>query len=128
MSETVQEKDVAAAPGGALNAFKWLVALLLVGAAVVGNGYFEEQALLYRVVGVVALVGLGLWVSATTYKGKEFLGLLKESRIELRKVVWPTRQETVQTTLGVVAMVLVVALILWGLDTALGWAISSLIG
>ena len=128
MSETLQEKDVAVAPGGALNAFKWLAALLLVSAAVVGNGFFEDQPLLYRVVGVVVFVGLGLWVSATTYKGKEFLGLLKESRIELRKVIWPSRQETVQTTLGVAAMVLVVALILWGLDTALGWAVSSLIG
>lgn len=127
MSETIQEKD-AATTGGALNIFKWLLALLLIAVAIVGNGFFGEQPLLYRAAGVVVFVGAGLWVSATTYKGKEFLGLLKESRIELRKVVWPTRQETVQTTLGVVAMVLVVALILWGLDTLLGWAVSSLIG
>lgn len=128
MSDAVQEKDAAAAQGGALNVLKWLVALVLVAAAVVGNSVFGDQPLLYRVVGVVALVGLGLVVSATTFKGKEFIGLLRESRIELRKVVWPTRQETLQTTLGVVAMVLVVALILWLLDTALGWAVSSLIG
>jgi len=54
--------------------------------------------------------------------------LLKEARIEIRKVVWPTRPETIQTTLIVVAVVLVMALILWGLDTFLGWIISQFIG
>jgi preprotein translocase subunit SecE len=128
MSDAVQEKDVVAAQGGALDGFKWVVALVFIAAAVVGNGFYDEQPVLYRALGVVALVGLGLWVSGTTYKGKEFLGLLRESRIELRKVVWPTRQETIQTTLGVVAMVLVVALILWLLDMLLGWGVSSIIG
>jgi preprotein translocase subunit SecE len=128
MNDTVQEKGSAIAQGGALDMLKWVVALIFVAAAVVGNGYYDDHPLLYRVIGVVLSVGVGLWVSSTTYKGKEFLGLLKESRIELRKVVWPTRQETIQTTLGVVAMVLVVALMLWLLDTALGWIVSSLIG
>jgi preprotein translocase subunit SecE len=54
--------------------------------------------------------------------------LAKEARVEIRKVVWPTRQETTQTTLIVVAVVLVMALVLWGLDSLLGWLISLIVG
>ncbi|MEX5381397.1 preprotein translocase subunit SecE, partial [Acinetobacter towneri] len=54
--------------------------------------------------------------------------LLKEARVEIRKVVWPTRQETMQTTLIVVAVVLVMALLLWGLDSLLGWLVSLIVG
>ena len=53
---------------------------------------------------------------------------MKEARIEIRKVVWPTRQETTQTTLIVVAVVLVMALLLWGLDSLLGWLVSLIVG
>jgi preprotein translocase subunit SecE len=49
---------------------------------------------------------------------------VKGSRTEIRKVVWPTRQETVQTTMIVVAFVVLVALLLWGLDSLLGWLVS----
>jgi preprotein translocase subunit SecE len=60
--------------------------------------------------------------------GKSFLVFLRESRLEVRRVVWPTRQETMQATLVVVALVFLVGLILWFLDMALFWAISSLTG
>ncbi|WP_438504165.1 preprotein translocase subunit SecE [Acinetobacter towneri] len=53
---------------------------------------------------------------------------MKEARVEIRKVVWPTRQETMQTTLIVVAVVLVMALLLWGLDSLLGWLVSLIVG
>ncbi|MBP5143215.1 preprotein translocase subunit SecE, partial [Pseudomonas chlororaphis] len=53
---------------------------------------------------------------------------VKEARTEIRKVVWPTRQETTQTTLIVVAVVLVMALLLWGLDSLLGWLVSLIVG
>ena len=61
-------------------------------------------------------------------KGKEVWDLAKEARVEVRKVVWPTRQETTETTLIVVAVVIFVALILWGLDSGLSWVIKGLIG
>lgn len=54
--------------------------------------------------------------------------LAKEARVEIRKVVWPSRQETTQTTLIVVAVVLVMALLLWGLDSLLGWLVSMIVG
>ena len=127
MSETIQKED-AVTQGSFFDIVKWCVALLFIAGAVVGNGWYDDQPLLYRAVGVVVAVALALGIGATTIKGREFVGLLRESRIEMRKVVWPTRQEATQTTLGVVVMVLIVALILWLLDTFLGWVISSLMG
>jgi preprotein translocase subunit SecE len=64
----------------------------------------------------------------TTAVGKSFLGFLRDSRVEVRKMVWPTRQETVQTTLIVVALVFLVGLLLWTLDAMLFWGISHLTG
>ncbi|MEP1595504.1 MAG: preprotein translocase subunit SecE [Halieaceae bacterium] len=107
---------------------KWIVVFILLGAAVVGNSYFAVQSLLYRVLGIVALSVVAGLVALQTAKGASFWTLVKGSRTEIRKVVWPTRQETVQTTLIVVAFVLVVALMLWGLDSFLGWLVSLAIG
>ncbi|MBZ9558966.1 MULTISPECIES: preprotein translocase subunit SecE [Modicisalibacter] len=107
---------------------KWAVVLILVALAVVGNSYFADQALLYRVLGVVAL-GLGAAaVALTTAKGRSLLELARSSRKEIQRVVWPTRQETVQTTAIVLVAVLVVGLMLWLIDTLLGWIMSGIIG
>lgn len=111
-----------------LNALKWLIAIAVAGAAIVGNQMYAEVGLLYRILGVVALMLVALGVAATTTQGKAFLVLLKEANIERRKVVWPTRQETTQTTLIVVAVVIIVAIFLWGLDSLLSWGVSSVIG
>ncbi len=116
------------ATGSPLSAVKWLLAIALAGGAIVGNQMYAEVGLLYRILGVVALMALALAVAATTIKGKAFRILLKEANIERRKVVWPTRQETTQTTLIVVAVVILVAILLWGLDSLLSWIISSVIG
>jgi preprotein translocase subunit SecE len=107
---------------------KWLVVFALIGAAVVGNSYYADQSLLYRVLGILALGAVAGLVALQTAKGAAFWALVKGSRTEIRKVVWPTRQETVQTTMIVVVFVLLVALILWGLDSFLGWLVSLAIG
>ena len=107
---------------------KWLVVFTLIGVAVVGNSYYADQSLLYRVLGIVALGAVAGLVDLQTAKGAAFWALVKGSRTEIRKVVWPTRQETVQTTMIVVVFVLLVALILWGLDSLLGWLVSLAIG
>ena len=107
---------------------KWVVVALLVAAAVVGNSYFADQSLLYRVLGIVAVSAVAAMVALQTAKGVAFWDLVKGSRTEIRKVVWPSRQETVQTTLIVLAFVVVVALMLWGLDSLLGWLVSMVIG
>jgi len=103
---------------------KWAVVAVLVAVAVVGNSYFADQSLLYRVLGIVALAVVAGMVALQTAKGAAFWTLVKGSRTEIRKVVWPTRQETVQTTMIVVVFVIVVALLLWGLDSLLGWLVS----
>ena len=107
---------------------KWIVVFLLVIGASVANSYYSEVALLYR---VLALVGVGLvacFIAVNTAKGNSFWELLKSSQTEIRKVVWPTRQETIQTTMIVVAVVIVMAIILWALDNGLGFLASKVIG
>ncbi len=128
MAAIGQDVSANAESGSAFDVVKWVFGLSLMALAIIGNGYFADVALLYRVLGVVASVLLALWVISLTVKGKVFVGMLKEARVEIRKVVWPTRQETLQTTVGVVLIVLVVALLLWLLDTSLGWVVSKLIG
>ena len=107
---------------------KWLIVAALVVVGVVGNQYFSAEPILYRVLGLLVLAVAAGVVALQTARGQAFAVLLKEARVEIRKVVWPTRQETTQTTLIVVAVVLVMALLLWGLDSLLGWLVSLIVG
>lgn len=111
-----------------LDAVKWLLVVVLVAVGVVGNMYFGGQSLLYRVIALLVLATAAAFIALQTVKGAEFWKLAKEARIEIRKVVWPTRQEATQTTLIVFGFVLLTALILWGLDTLVGWAASRILG
>ncbi len=113
---------------GRLDGLKWALVTILVTAGVAGNVYYSEESVLYRALALVLLAILAGFVALQTVKGGAFWNLVKEAKIEIRKVVWPTRQETVQTTLVVVAVVVIMGLILWALDSLLGWIISSLIG
>ena len=112
----------------AAEAFKWILVVLFVATAVVGNYYFEDQPLLYRVVGVLAVGVLAIFAFVQTAQGQAFTGLLRESRVEVKKVVWPTKQETLQTTAFVVVIVLIMSVALWGFDTLLGFFVSGLLG
>ena len=115
-------------PSTAVGFLKWFVVIALIVAAVGGNYYFSAEALVLRVLGVVIALSAAVAVFLTTEKGKSVNRLRKEAWVEVRKVIWPTRQETVQTTLVVIAFVLVVALILWAVDSILGWLVSFVIG
>ena len=107
---------------------KWLLVVVLVVVGVVGNQYYSAQPILYRVLVLLVIAAAAAFVGLQTVKGRAFFVLAKEARAEIRKVVWPTRQETTQTTLIVVAVVLVMALLLWGLDSLLGWLVSLIVG
>ena len=107
---------------------RWLAAAGLVVSGIVGNWYFQSESLLLRVAALLAIVGLSVLIIWNSRKGQEIVSLLRESRSEVRRVVWPTNQETNQTTLVVLVIVLIFSLILWGLDSLLGWIISSIIG
>ena len=113
---------------GGLDAVKWLVVFILVAVGVVGNYYFAAESLLYRVLALLVLAVVAGWVSLQTSKGRTFAKFVSEARVEIRKVIWPTKQELLQTTLIVVVFVLIVALILWGVDSLIGWVVSSIIG
>ncbi|MGC1509849.1 preprotein translocase subunit SecE [Ketobacter sp. MCCC 1A13808] len=110
------------------NALLWVLVAILVAAAVVGNAYFDDQPLLYRVIGVVVLGCLAALVASFTVRGRAFITLLQDARSEVRRVVWPTKQETAQTTGIVVVVVALMAVLLWLLDMALGSIISGIIG
>lgn len=107
---------------------KWAVVVTLLVLAVVGNTYFADIGLLYRVLGVVALCAVAGLVALTTTRGRELAELARNAKKEIQRVVWPTRPETVQTTAIVLVAVLVVGLMLWLIDTLLGWAMSGVIG
>ena len=111
-----------------LDSLKWIAVLTLVAGGVYGNSYYGDQPILYRVLALVALALAAGWVASLTRKGGDFLALAKGSRTEIRKVVWPTRQETTQTTLIVFVFVIITGLILWGLDSVLGWLASLILG
>ena len=111
-----------------LDWFKWILVMLLLVAAIGGNYYYGSESLLIRTLGVVALSLVAVGIALTTAKGRYVNRLRKEAWVEVRKVVWPTRQETTQTTLIVIGVVLLVALILWGIDSLLGLVVSRVIG
>ena len=110
------------------NYFRWSVGLLLIAIAIYGNSYYSLEPLLYRVLGVLVLLALSTVILVTTVEGKEALKLILESRTEIRRVVWPSRPETTQTTLIVIVAITIAGLILWGLDSLFGWATASLLG
>ena len=112
----------------ALDWLKWLLVFALLGAGVVGNWYYQDQSLLLRVVALLVLGGLAFSVTIQTTKGRNAWTLIKEARGEIRRVVWPTWNETTQTTLIVLVLVLIFSLLLWLLDSALSWLVSSVIG
>ena len=100
----------------AADTLKWVATFVLLVAAVVGNYLYGELSVVARAAGVIVLIVAAFGVAATTTKGKEAIVFARESRMEVRKVVWPTRQETMQTTLIVLAVSIVMALALWGID------------
>jgi len=111
-----------------LDSLKWLVVVALVSLGVWGNVHYAAESVLYRAVTLVVLAVVAVLIAVTTEKGASFWNLMKEARVEIRKVVWPTRQETVQTTLVVVVFVMVVGFLLWGIDSGLSWLIQKFIG
>ncbi|MGA0805578.1 MAG: preprotein translocase subunit SecE [Pseudohongiellaceae bacterium] len=120
--------DKAISAGSNLDTLKWVIVAVLVVAGVYGNSYFANESLLLRVIGLLVLAGIAGFIAAQTTKGRAFIKLGAEARTEIRKVVWPTRQETMHTTLIVAVVVVIMSFVLWGLDSTISWIISLLIG
>lgn len=92
--------------------FKWLLAVLLLSTGIIGFYYFIEYSLLLRVVSLLIVFGMAGLIASTTEKGRATVSFLRESHLEVRRVVWPTRQETIQMTGVVLLMVVLVAFII----------------
>lgn len=107
---------------------KITLAALLVVAGLVGFYWFAESPAIVRLVSVLAGIAAAAFVFATTAPGREFYAYAQESVVETRKVVWPTRKETLQTTAIVFVFVLIMALFLWAVDASLLWIVKKLIG
>ncbi|NRN28142.1 preprotein translocase subunit SecE [Photorhabdus heterorhabditis] len=111
-----------------LEVVKWLLVAALLTAAIVGNYLYREYSLPLRAIAVVVMVALAGAAALWTAKGKTTLAFAREARIEMRKVIWPTRQEALHTTLIVAAVTALMSLILWGLDGILVRLVSFITG
>ena len=111
-----------------LDTFKLVVAIAILLVGIGGFYYYADASLLYRVLGLVGLVVVAVGIALTTGTGHAILSFGREARAEVRKVVWPTRQETVQTTLMVVVAVILLGIFLWLVDMVLLKAVQLLTG
>ncbi|ARD24239.1 preprotein translocase subunit SecE [Shewanella japonica] len=111
-----------------LDIVKWGIAVILIAAAVIGNQAFGEASVVVRTLGVIVAFVIAGFIALQTVKGKEALSFAREAHIEVRKVVWPTRQEALNTTFIVLAATAVVAVILWGFDWVLLRVVNLITG
>ena len=105
-----------------------LMSLFLLLAGIVAFYYFSEIRLFYRVLGLFVILGLSGYIVYQTNFGKTVYTYVLESKIELKKVSWPTKQETTQTAIGVIVIVVIIGILLWLLDMLLAWSIGTLYG
>jgi preprotein translocase subunit SecE len=90
--------------------------------------YFSDIRLFYRVLGMISVLILSGYIGYQSDFGKLVYSYIIDSKVELKKVTWPTKQETTQTTLGVIVVVIIVGILLWLFDMLLSWAIGTLYG
>ncbi|PIE00373.1 MAG: preprotein translocase subunit SecE [Thiothrix nivea] len=115
-----------------IDTIKLVVALVLVFVGIAGFYYFadwqgEPVSLLYRVLGLLAVMGVATFIVLSSASGKRLMHFMQDSRTEVRKMVWPTRVETMQTTLMVFAIVFILTIFLWLIDMLLDWGVRSLL-
>lgn len=123
MNAKVEEKEFQ------LDGLKWILVIgMVIGAAVLNSYYSDQFDLIYRVIALLVVGGVAAFIAVNTAKGDSFWSLLKAAQVEVRKVVWPSREETTRTALVVIAFTIFMAFVLWGLDTGLGFVASKIIG
>ena len=111
-----------------LDTLKLAIAVLVAISTIAGFYVFSEHSFLLRLGGLVIGIAVSIGIALQTEKGRSLWIFFQDSQIEVRKVVWPTRQETLQTTMIVILVVIIVSIILWLLDMFLGWSVRSLMG
>jgi preprotein translocase subunit SecE len=114
--------------GGRLDTLKLWAAILLMGAGIYGYYYFTDVMIVLRVLGLLAVAAIAIAVVYQTGMGRLVVGFVSGAQNEVRRMVWPSRTETLQTTMAVVFIVLVVGVFLWLLDMVLLRAVQFLTG
>lgn len=112
---------------GRMDNIKFGLALLLVAAGIAGFYLLGEQAMIVRVLSVLAGLAAGTAVAWFTEPGQRFFDFGRESVNETKKVAWPTRKETIQTTGIVFLFMLAMAIMLWVTDKSLEWVLYDLV-
>ena len=115
-------------PSSRFDTLKLAAAVLLLAGSILAFYRFDDQLLVVRVLGLLAAAGISVFIAAQSSSGKNIISFISGAKAEVRKVVWPTRAETMQTTMAVLLMVLLVGIFLWLLDMVLLWGIQLLTG
>jgi preprotein translocase subunit SecE len=116
------------AGNSALDTLKLLVAGGILVGGIVGYYYYADVSVLFRAIGVLLAFAAGVAVALQSTRGQDLWRFVQGSRVELRKVVWPTREETIQTTVTVLVFALIMGVFFWLLDMFLLYATRLLTG
>jgi preprotein translocase subunit SecE len=114
--------------GSMMDTVKLMLTLAIIVAGIIGFYLLDAQPLWVRLLGLLAAVGVAVFVSLQTAKGRRIATFFTAAHTEVRKVVWPSRQETLQTTLVIFIAVLLTSLFLWGVDSILFVVVRALTG
>jgi preprotein translocase subunit SecE len=124
VSTTIQEES----QSGFLDIIKLLIAAGVLVGGLYGYYYYLEWSLPLRVLLVLGGLAAGVTIAMTSTQGRRLWAFIQGSRVEIRKVIWPTKQETTQTAIAVFVFTLIMALFFWGLDSFLLWLTRTLVG
>ncbi len=112
----------------AFDTLKLLVAGAILLGGIFGYYYYADVSVLIRAIGVLLAFALGVVVALQSMRGQAFMRFVQGARVELRKVVWPTREETIQTGMTVLVFALIMGVFFWLLDIFLLWLTRLLTG
>jgi len=113
---------------GVADTAKLVLAVLVLVGGIAAYYYFENESILLRVAGLLVALAIGAVIAFQSLQGRMLWRFIQGSRNEIRKVIWPTRQETLQTTLTVLVFALILGVFFWILDLILLWGTGMLTG
>lgn len=111
-----------------MDTVKLMLTVVIIISGIIGFYLLDAQPLWVRLLGLLATVAVAIFVSLQTVKGRHIAEFFTAAHTEVRKVVWPSRQETLQTTLVIFVAVLLTSLFLWGVDSLLFVVVRALTG
>jgi preprotein translocase subunit SecE len=106
---------------------KWILSLVIFAGSLFAFYYFDQYPVIYRVLGLIGVVLLDFAILFNTEKIKSLRVFTYDARVELKKVVWSTKAEVIQTTIIVFIVVIIMSVLLWLLDKLLGAGIKFLL-